>query len=180
VAYFISDRGTSILAALRKLNYDWVSDCTHEMMNIVKALFKDDRVLSRLSTQLGSLRQQLSLAKWSGLLPPTLRDKDRFLRILTIVKWAQRMDSYWDKLPRDGRTKIAFYRQAGTVLRRLRQVKELVVIASDILKTDGLCAHSSQLWHQRSRAYQIQQGMMSRKATTFIESMDAYFKQHAE
>ena len=99
VAYFISDRGTSILAALRALNYDWVSDCTHEMMNIVKALFKDDRVMSRLSTQLGSLRQQLNLAKWSGLLPPTLRDKDRFLRIFTIVKWADRMDSYWEKLP---------------------------------------------------------------------------------
>lgn len=60
VAYFISDRGTSILAALKALKYDWVSDCTHEMMNIVKELFKDDHKLSSLSAQLGKLRQQLS------------------------------------------------------------------------------------------------------------------------
>ena len=179
VAYFISDRGTSILAALRALNYDWVSDCTHEMMNIVKALFKDDRVMSRLSTQLGSLRQQLNLAKWSGLLPPTLRDKDRFLRIFTIVKWADRMDSYWEKLPPDARAKIAFYRKAVTILRRLRQVKELAVIASAILKTAGLCDHSRQLWHKRSRAYQAKQAVMSHKATTFIKRIDAYFEQHA-
>jgi hypothetical protein len=71
-----------------KPSHTTVRDCTHEMMNIVKTLFKNDRELSRLSAQLGSLRQQLSLAKWSGLLPPTLRDKDRFLRIFTIVKWA--------------------------------------------------------------------------------------------
>lgn len=180
VAYFISDRGTSILAALKALNYDWVSDCTHEMMNIVKELFKNDLKLSKLSAQLGSLRQQLSLAKWSGLLPPTLRDKDRFLRIFTLVEWARRMDSYWAKLPPDGRAKIAFYRQAQTVLRRLRQVKELVVIASGILKTAGLCDHSRQLWQERSRAYQAKQPIMSRNATTFIQRMDAYFEQHAD
>jgi hypothetical protein len=180
VAYFISDRGTSILPALKSLNYDWVSDCAHEMMNIVKTLFKDDRGLSRLSAKLGSLRQQLSLAKWSGLLPPTLRDKDRFLRIFTIVKWAERMDSYWDKLPRDGRAKISFYRRAGSVLLRLRQVKELVVIASAILKTAGLSDRSRQLWQQRSRSYQAKQETMSRKAATFIKRMDAYFDQHVE
>lgn len=154
LAYFISDRGPSILAAMKKLNSDWVSDCTHEMMNIVKELFKDDRALSRLSARLGVLRQHLSLAKWSGLLPPTLRDKDRFLRIFTIVKWAERMmDVYWNNLPSEGRAKIAFYRRMGTVLRRLRQVKELVEMASAILKSAGLSTHSRQLWQKRSRAY---------------------------
>jgi hypothetical protein len=62
------------------------------MMNMVKKLFKDDRVLSRLSAQLGSLRQQLNLVKWSGLFPPALRDKDRFLRTFIIAKWADRIE----------------------------------------------------------------------------------------
>ena len=43
VAYAISDRGAPILAALRALGHDWVSDCTNEMMNMAKALFKDGR-----------------------------------------------------------------------------------------------------------------------------------------
>lgn len=178
VAYVISDRGTSILAALRALDYEWVSDCAHEMMNMAKALFKEDRAVSRLTAQLGSLRQQLSLAEWSGLLPAALRGKDRFMRIFTIVQWAQRMDSYWDKLPPAARAKIAFYRKPVAVLRRLRQVKELVVVASAILKTAGLCDYSRQLWHERSRAYRAKQEVMSHKATAFIKRMDAYFEQH--
>jgi len=180
VAYFISDRGTSILAALKALKYDWVSDCTHEMMNIVKDLFKEDSQLSRLSAQLGKLRQQLSLAKWSALLPATLRDKDRFLRIFTIVQWAKRMDSYWAKLPAEARAKIAFYRTAQSLLRRLSQVQELLVIASHILKTAGLCEYSRRIWQERSRAYQAKQTIMSQKARAFIKRMDAYFLQHAQ
>lgn len=90
------------------------------------------------------------------------------------------MDSYWNKLPPEGRAKIAFYRQAQTVLCRLRQVKELVVIASDIIKTVGLCTHSQHLWHKRSRAYRAKQQIMSHKATAFIKRMDIYFEQHAK
>ena len=46
-AYFISDCGSSILCALRSLDVDWVSDCTHVMMNLVKNLFSKDAALSR-------------------------------------------------------------------------------------------------------------------------------------
>jgi hypothetical protein len=180
LAYAVCDQGTNILAALRQLTIPVVSDCSHVMMNLVKKLFRTDVALSELGAGVGKLRQQLSLTDHTFLLPPTLRDKDRFLRIFTIVKWADRMDSYWDKLPRDGRAKIAFYRRAGTVLGRLRQVRRLVVIASDILKTASLCDDSRLLWHQRSRTYQAEQGVMSRKAAAFIKSMDAYFEQHAE
>ncbi|MCB9351405.1 MAG: hypothetical protein H6573_28490 [Lewinellaceae bacterium] len=101
------------------------------------------------------------------------------MRIFTIVKWADRMDSYWEKLPLTQVPRLPSTGNTVTILRRLRQVKELTVIASAILKKYYLCDHSRQLWHKRSRAYQAKQAVMSHKATTFIKRIDAYFEQHA-
>jgi hypothetical protein len=42
------------------------------------------------------------------LLPSTLRDKDRFLRIFAIVKGGERIDAYWAKLPQSNRDKLSF------------------------------------------------------------------------
>jgi hypothetical protein len=53
----ICDRGSNLLAALRKLALPVVSDCSHVMMNMVKKLFKDDAALSKLKASVGLLRQ---------------------------------------------------------------------------------------------------------------------------
>ena len=87
------------------------------------------------------------------------------------------MDAYWDKLPADGRGPIAFYRRARHLLRRLRQVRDLVAIAADILKKAGLSAHSQQRWIDASQAYQNQQTVMSQKARQFIKLINQYFEQ---
>lgn len=179
-AYFISDRGSSILAAIRRLDTIWISDCTHVMMNIIKELFSQDQALSKLRSQIGRLRQKLTLAKWNGLLPASIRDRDRFLRIFTIVDWAKRMDTYWSKLPVDGRRHIAFYRRAGDLLRRLSQVRDLVALAANILKTAGLSEQSRQRWRDASLAYQNKQVVMTHKARKFIKHIDHYFDQHHE
>jgi hypothetical protein len=92
--YVICDRGSNLLAALRKLKLPVVSDCSHVMMNMVKKLFKDDVALSKLRASVGLLRQQLILTDNSFALPATLRDKDRFGRIFTLVAWMDRIDAY--------------------------------------------------------------------------------------
>ena len=48
LSYVICDQGTNLLAALKSLALSWASDCSHVMMNLAKALFKDDAALSRL------------------------------------------------------------------------------------------------------------------------------------
>lgn len=177
--HIISDQGTSLLAAVRHLGLPWVSDCTHVMMNTVKDLFGQDEALSELSASIGQLRRRLMLTDWGGLLPPTLRDKDRFLRILTIVQWAERMDNYWTKLPDEARQHIAFYRKAWPLIRRLRQVRELIVIASASLKTAGLSQFSHQRWKQSVAQYLDTQKVVTKQARAFIKSIDAYFQGHA-
>lgn len=94
LSYVICGQGTNLLAALRSLGLPWASDCSHVMMNLAKALFKGDAALSRLCAKVGTLRQQLALTDWPFVLPPSLRDKDRFLRIFTLVEWMGRIDGY--------------------------------------------------------------------------------------
>jgi transposase-like protein len=178
--HVISDRGTSLLAAMRSLSLPWASDCSHVMMNAVKDIFGKDKALSQLCASIGQLRMRLTLSAWGGLLPPSLRDKDRFLRIFTIVEWAARMDSYWDRLPGAARRHIAFYRKAWPLIRRLRQVKEVIVIASDILKKAGLSGHSFERWQKSAATYLASQKVATADAKAFVAKIDAYFAEHAE
>ncbi len=177
--HVVSDRGTSLLAAMRSLNLRWVSDCSHVMMNAVKEIFGQDTALSEISASIGHIRRRLMLTDWSSLLPPTLRDKDRFLRIFTIVQWADRMDDYWSKLSKEGRQHIAFYRKAWPLIRRMRQVRDLIVIASAILKTAGLSEHSFQRWKDAVAQYLDTQKVVTKQARAFISKIDTYFTSHA-
>lgn len=178
LSYVICDQGTNLLAALRSLGLPWVSDCSHVMMNLAKALFKDDKALSRLCAQVGTLRQQLALTDWSFVLPPSLRDKDRFLRIFTLVEWMGRIDGYWPMLPASMRARLSFCR--GVWLRlRLSQFYRLLVITASALKSRGLSPDSYAEWRAEVNDYRITQHVMTRQANAFIDAMDAYFAAYA-
>ena len=86
--------GGNLFKALCSLSIVVVSDCTQWMMNVVKSLFDDDETLSRLAAQIGQLRSRHMLTNMRFLLPSSLRDKDRFLRIFAIVEWAGRIGRY--------------------------------------------------------------------------------------
>jgi hypothetical protein len=179
VAYFISDRGTSLLAAFRGLGYSWVSDCSHEMMNAVKDIFNNDKALQELCAAIGALRCRFLLTDWGGLLPPTLRDKDRFLRLFTLVDWVRRLDTYWEQLPCKVRRPLSFYRRQPALLRRLTQVRDLVDLTAKILKATGLSTAAHRRWQQQVQSYLNQQELVSHAARKFIKRMEAYFAAHA-
>ena len=90
------------------------------------------------------------------------------------------MDTYWKKLPPIARKHIAFYRKAWPVMRRLRQVRELIVITSDILKTAGLNEHSYRRWQQKTDQYLATQKVVTTQAKTFVHKMKTYFTTHAQ
>ena len=177
--YMISDRGSNLLKALVSLGITAVSDCTHGMMNVVKSLFDNDEALSQLAAQIGQFRSQYALTDKGFLLPCSLRDKDRFLRIFTIVEWAQRIDGYWKKLTTEQRGVLDFLSQARPLIRTLGQVKTLVAIASQVLKSAGLSEHSHRLWEQKVAQFRKGKRLTS-QAKSFIEAIDQYFDQHQE
>ena len=177
LAYLLSDQGSAILAAVRMLNLNWVSDCSHVMMNAVKRIFGKDKELSELCAQIGGLRHQFLLTEWGPILPPTLRSKDRFLRIFTLVPWMERMDSYWSRLPPKVRRQIGFYQRAW-LRRRLTQVHQLVVLTAEILKRRGLSLSSQHQWQVRVGECLGGQQLVTAQARSFVTIMQAYFKAH--
>lgn len=174
LGYMISDQGTNIMAAMRRLDLEVVNDCSHIMMNVVKGLFKDDEQLKSLCSAVGRLRQSWTLTDYAYLLPPSLRDKDRFLRIFTLVQWIERIDSYREKLPKALLVQLDRGRSRWLDL-RLRQVQELLVITAKILKYDGLSAASYDTWINAVIGFVERHPQMTQQAKDFIEAMFAYF-----
>jgi hypothetical protein len=114
-------------------------------MNMVKKLFKDDVALSKLRASVGLLRQQLILTDNSFALPATLRNKDRFGRIFTLVAWMDRIDAYGAALTVELRNRLNAGRNYWLDL-RLRQVHRLMVITATRLKHEGLSQASHDGW----------------------------------
>lgn len=176
--YVICDQGSNLLAALRKLALPIVSDCSHVMMNVVKKLFKGDAALSKLKASVGLLRQQLTMTDNAFALPATLRDKDRFGRIFTLVAWMDRIDTYGSALDVRLRARLNSGRNRWLDL-RLRQVYRLMVITATRLKHEGLSQASRDGWINDVVAYLQTQPQLTRQAKDFIAAMMKYFADHA-
>lgn len=176
----ISDQGTAIKAALRQLEMVWISDCSHVMMNAAKTLFGTDEQLSSFCAQVGQLRQRLVLTNLSYLLPPSMRDKDRFHRLFSLVKWVDRLDSYYDQMCPDSQQYFKFYQQFRYrwLLIRMRQVNQLMVITATILKKVGLSQNSYLHWKKAVENYCATQDKISTQAKQFIEIIEKYFADH--
>jgi hypothetical protein len=177
IDYFVTDGGTNLTKALKILGLEAVADCTHVMMNALKKLLADDPVLSRLSADIGTLRRQLMLTAEGFLLPPTLRDKDRFLRIFTIVHWVERIDAMWANLPLSSRQKLHFIQGARPQVRCMAQLKALVELTAQTLKGAGLSRVTQQRWEGRVKAFS-NQNQLTQEAQVFIEKLRAYFAHH--
>jgi hypothetical protein len=175
--YCVTDGGTNLAKALRLEGLDAVGDCTHIMMNAVKKALADDPVLSQLSTDIGQLRRKLMLTAEGFLLPPTLRDKDRFLRIFTIVHWVERIDNIWAKLPESSRNKLSFIEAARTRIKCMKQLKTLVKLTAGILKGAGLSKASKQVWEKAITGFSAKHEL-TEEAETFITKLRQFFVEH--
>jgi len=90
-----------------------------------------------------------------------LRDKDRFLRIFTLVDWMDRINSYWPNLTREERAKLSFYRNRWLNL-RLGQVHHLLVLTAKMLKYGGLSTSSYQKWSKEVTAWKLAQPLLTK------------------
>lgn len=179
LTYMVCDQGTNLLCALRLLNLPVVSDCSHVMMNLVKKIYSTDTELSKLCAAVGQLRQKLNLTDHAFLLPPTLRDKDRFLRIFTLVDWIDRIDGYWPNLSSEVRKQLKFYKNRWLNL-RLRQVYQLLVLTAKTLKHHGLSETTGQQWSSELAQWKAGQSVITIQAKEFINGMQKYFATHAD
>lgn len=177
--YMISDQGTNLLGALDQLGLAAVADCSHIIMNALKKLLAEHLPLQKLTAFMGTFRRQHILSERSHLCPPTLRDKDRFLRIFLILDWVDRLNGYWPGLPTAHRQTLDYLRTPAvlelvTVLRRLRRIISTI---TGILKTSGINHQSRQIWAARLAHYRAETEDCP-MAEHLIAVIEHYFDDH--
>jgi hypothetical protein len=179
--YMISDQGTNLVKALEQLNIDAVSDCSHVLMNAIKKFLASNVALSTITKFMGTSRRQNTLSERTALCPPTLRDKDRVLRIFVILDWVKRIDSYWPKLPAAHRASLKYLRNKRfrSFISMLSQLREVICLATGVLKTSGLSTQSKKAWLDQLSDYR-KKNTLCKMADQLIEVINDYFDRHAE
>ncbi len=179
IAYAICDGGSNLNKALRSKGITTVSDCSHKLMNALKKLLTDYAPLSRLTKFMGQYRSKYILSQSSHLCPPTLRSKDRFLRLFTVVGWVDRIDECWSTLTASQRKELQYLRSVNVrnLLRELRQLHALTVLVSKIVKSIGISHHSHQRWLKALDQYR-QQASLTRRSEQLVTVIEEYFIEH--
>ena len=179
IVHFITDGGTNLAKALRIKGIDAVADCTHMLMNAVKKLLAEDKVLGQLHADVGQLRRRLVLTEFGYLLPPSLRDKDRFIRIFTLGKWIDRIDRWWPKLCAPARAHLDFIERARPRVRCMNELRGVVEQAAALLKGSGLSGATRRRWDDYATKCR-QNEQRCAEVDTLLDTITAYFERHAD
>jgi hypothetical protein len=176
--YVVSDGGTNIVKALRQRKVDRVADCTHLLMNLVKKWYAADERLGKFCSQVGTLRRQNILGKYGYIVPATLRDKDRFLRIFNLVDWVAKIDAAWERLDPEAKSKLSFLNSSRELITELVQVRQFVAQTAKIFKRRGMNERSIELWEWLLKRWLAQQPHLAPSIDDMIESVRRYLETH--
>ena len=176
--YMVSDQGTNLLGATEILGIDAVNDCSHVLMNALKKELADDESLQEVTKFMGEYRRKNMLSERTHLCPPTLRDKDRFLKIFVILDWVERINSYQGLCAAYRATLALMYEpKVLLMLANLAQVRRIISISTRILKTSGINQQSRESWCRHLAAYR-RKNKLCPLAEKLVSTVNNYFDRH--
>ena len=178
IDYVVTDGGNNLRKALRDRGLDRVSDCTHLLMNLVKKQFQYSDLLSQLCAHIGTLRRQTLMGRYGYLAPPTLRDKDRFLRIFNILDWVAKIDAVWSTLDEEAYDRLAFIEKYRPLLRELEQVRALISLTGRVFKSQGLSPATIQAWKESLQGWMNEQANIFASVEMMIAAVEEYVVDH--
>ena len=178
--YVVTDGGPNLRKALRDKVMDRVGDCTHVLMNLVKKYYQHHESLSQLCAQIGTLRRKTLLGQYGCLAPPTLRDKDRFLRIFNILDWVARIEHVKTRLPAAAREKLTFLAQYSGLLDELSQVRSIIDMAGRVFKSQGLSESSMSGWAGLILEWRTKHSSIYPTVELILNGLDGYMAAHRD
>lgn len=176
IAYGISDGCPTLKKALSICSISWVSDCTHEMANRAKALFKNDKTFLDFTRQLNSLRAKWILSKHRLYVPPTLRSKSRFHQLFVVHKWGNFILQKWESIPKEAQEALQFVKTNLDLIKELEHFYFLITGFSNIFKQSGIQENSIAKWKKLTSDLMVANDKIGIKerVKSFIHSMDVY------
>lgn len=179
IDYVICDGGSNLNKALTAKGITVVADFSHLMMNALKKLLKGYAPLSRLTKFMGKYRQYHLMGQCSVLCPPTLRDKDRFLRLFAVVDWLDRLQACRSFMSSKQRKSISYLSTPNVLLllRQLRQLRAIVSMSSKILKSAGISPSSQKRWKCALKEFE-KTNLLTDMSRQLVEVVNNYFSDH--
>ena len=175
IMYSISDNCSKLKKAMSNCNIKWISDCTHEIANVSKALFKKDETSNRFITKMNLLRSKWILSKHMLLVPPEIRTKSRFNQMFIIHKWADQILEDWEGISQQAKKELVFVQENKGLIKSMRQCYELIELFCSIFKSKGIQDNSLREWKLGVQAYKDKE-LLTEKAVEFIERMNSYLE----
>lgn len=126
-----------------------IYDITHKAARLLKSSLEADEMWGRFSTQAGQTKFQTQQTELAFLVPPSQRSKARYMNLGPLVRWGRRTGEIvespsatvlqWccrERLE----AKFGWLRDYGQSLARWSQWLELVTVAEQLVRRDGLSA----------------------------------------
>lgn len=179
IKYLVCDSGTNLMASVRQLRADRVSDCTHVLMNILKKEWAPNPNYKSFIDNVQRLRGPWSMTELAFLLPAKLRRHDRFCHLFVLTKWASQLIDAWDVLPEKARNKLGFVKSNPLFINQMKQARDLVELTTKLLKTKGLSRVTEVEWLLQIAIYQESTALYP-IGNAIVGGMKNYFGAHRE
>lgn len=173
IVYGISDKCSKLRRAMKECGIAWVGDCTHEMANVSKSIFKKDIAFKTFVTKMNLLRSKWMLSKHTLLMPRALRSKCRFNKMFIIHKWAEEILKGWEGIEESAKEELLFVQKSKSLIIAMRQCYEIIELFCTIFKTKGIQNNSLKQWSIAIQGY-AKKEILSEKADQFIRKMNSY------
>jgi len=138
IGYCVSDKGNSIVAAVKKAGLIHVNDCSHEWANFMECCYGENETFKVLMSKLAMIRKTGFLSSYSHLIPPQLRSKARFMNVFPLIEWIERIWDNWDLLAEPVKEKLSFLNDCKNHIEEWIILKDVIGEMSTILKTKGM------------------------------------------
>lgn len=123
-----------------------LSDIKHKTALFVKAELDADRRWAAFVAEVGRAKAQLQQTELVSLVPPSLKEKARFMNVEPLVRWGRRVLQYLDTPPRQRpldlpvdrlETKLGWLRRYRAALRQWSAMMAVVDAALASIRRDG-------------------------------------------
>jgi hypothetical protein len=147
----LSDAGTDLKKAWEGFRPEHpavaeLSDIKHKMALFVKAELEADPRWSAFVAQVGRAKAQLQQTELVSLIPPSLKEKARFMNVDRLIHWGGRVLHYLDTPPQRRRlaatadrveTKLGWLRDYREALGQWRAMMAVVNATLEVVRRDG-------------------------------------------
>jgi hypothetical protein len=165
----ISDHGCDLAGGIEFFREDHpevldIYDITHKAACLLKARLERDEKWQSFATQAGRTKCRIQQTEWSFLVPPASRLKARYMNLGELIGWGKKtlalLDDPGPELLRHGTAerlheKLGWLKEYRTALIRWSEMEQVIDVAVDFVRTEGLHCGAEKALQRRLRALRV-------------------------